>query len=431
MLDLPDELPTGWVMTPLGELLVQQERKRAIVATEKYVRLGVRWYAEGPFMKDAVVGSDVKGRHLFRVRSNDFIYNRLFAWKGSFGVVPEEMDGCFVSNEFPVFTAHPAKATAEFIWRWFSLPAVWKAVENKSSGSTRTSRLRFKEEDLLKLAIPLPPLLEQQTITLVLRAVQRAAQATTKVIDAAHQLKQSLVHHLFTYGPMPFAEAERVLVKDTEIGTVPEYWQTVPLGEVVTETQYGLSQRGEAQGRYPILRMSNLAEGQVTTQDLQYVNLEDQEFKKFRLNRGNLLFNRTNSIELVGKTSLFGLEGDFVFASYLIRLALKTSRILPDFLNYYLNAAATQTRLKSLATQAVSQSNINATKLRGLTISLPPLGEQQRIASSLRAIDKKIAVEEKRRHSLEALEQTLLHNLMTGKVRVHPVQCQVAAEEAP
>jgi type I restriction enzyme S subunit len=229
MLDLPDELPSGWAMTPLGELLIQQERKVAVVATEKYVRLGMHWYGDGPFTKDTVVGSEVKGRHLFRVRAKDFIYNRLFAWKGSFGVVPEEMDGCFVSNEFPVFKTNPTKAIPEFIWRWCSLPGVWKAAEDQSSGSTRTSRLRFKEEDLLKLSIPLPPLLEQQAIAGVLGTVQQAMEATKKVVEAARQLKQSLLSHLFTYGPVPFDQADQVPLRETEVGLIPEHWEVASL----------------------------------------------------------------------------------------------------------------------------------------------------------------------------------------------------------
>ena len=91
------------------------------------------------------------------------------------------------------------------------------------------------------------------------------------------------------------------------------------LAQVVVQSQYGLSVRGGQEGRHPILRMNNLQEGTVVAEDVQYVDLAAAEFAKFRLNSGDLLFNRTNSAELVGKTALFELPGDCVFASYLIR----------------------------------------------------------------------------------------------------------------
>jgi type I restriction enzyme S subunit len=167
--------------------------------------------------------------------------------------------------------------------------------------------------------------------------------------------------------------------------------------------------------------MSNLADGSIRTNDLQYVNLSRDEFEKFRLRRGELLFNRTNSYELVGKTSLFDLEGEFVFASYLIRVVPDAERLHSRFANYYMNTDSSQARLKLLATRAVSQSNINATKLRGFIVPLPPLEEQGRIADVLATADEKVRKEEARIAALDALFQTLVHNLMTGKVRVKVV----------
>ena len=207
-------------------------------------------------------------------------------------------------------------------------------------------------------------------------------------------------------------------LKETEIGLVPESWRVVDLGDAIVETQYGLSQRGEASGTFPILRMNNLNGGRISTVDLQYVNLSDDDFRKYKLNCGDLLFNRTNSFELVGKTSLFDLEDDFVFASYLIRVVPHPDRLVPAFSNYYLNAGMTQARLKGLATRAVSQSNINATKLRGLRIPLPSLEVQREIAASLQVVDRKLESEEARKNGLDALFSTLLYHLMTGKLRV-------------
>ena len=151
---------------------------------------------------------------------------------------------------------------------------------------------------------------------------------------------------------------------------------------------------------------------------LQYVELDDRTLTKFQLAPGDLLFNRTNSFELVGKTALFELPGDFVFASYIVRLQLDSNRLDPRLAYYYLNMTATQTRLKFLASRGVSQSNINASKLKDLEVPVPPLPEQWEIAAQLAAVDAKLAAEEARRAALAARFQSLLHHLMTGKVRL-------------
>jgi type I restriction enzyme S subunit len=209
---------------------------------------------------------------------------------------------------------------------------------------------------------------------------------------------------------------------------VPEHWEVVRLGETIINTQYGLSLRGSTNGKYPILRMNNLIEGSINTSDLQYVNLELEQLERFRLNKGDILFNRTNSFELVGKTSLFALEGDFVFASYLIRIITNKMRLTPWFLNYYFNWDETQRRLKLLASRGVSQSNISATKLKGFVIPLPPLPEQHQIAHILTTVDNKIEAEQQRKSALQTLFQTMLHLLMTGRVRVKDLEVN---EDAP
>lgn len=266
--------------------------------------------------------------------------------------------------------------------------------------------------------IPLPPLPAQRVIAGILSTVRRAIEASDAVIEAARELKRSLLEYLFTYGPVPVDEAETVDLVPGDIGIYPDHWQPARLSEVLTDTQYGLNDRAKSDGMYPILRMANMADGRVLTQDLKWVDLDDDTFEKYRLKRGHLLFNRTNSQELVGKTSLFEIQGDFVFASYLIRLIPDQQSILPEFLNYYMNWDRTQSRLRAIATRGVSQSNISASKLSRLKVVLPPLKDQELVCEVLSQIDEKLDAEAKRKSALEAMFTSLLHQLMTGKVRV-------------
>ena len=104
--------------------------------------------------------------------------------------------------------------------------------------------------------------------------------------------------------------------------------------------------RGEQDGKYGILRMTNQVAGRISTREMQFVDIGEDDFEKYRLRYGDILFNRTNSFELVGRTVIFDIEGDYVFASYLIRLTTDEQRLNPFYLNHLLNWDDSQRRLK-------------------------------------------------------------------------------------
>lgn len=137
-----------------------------------YQLLGVKWYGEGPFFRETVLGKDSSATQLFRVCEGDIIFNRLFAWKGSFGVVPKELDGCYVSNEFPVFTIRDkSKTSAEFVKYYLRCPTIWSIAERLSTGTSSTSRNRFSVEDFLAVPFPKLTLIEQAKFVEAISAV--------------------------------------------------------------------------------------------------------------------------------------------------------------------------------------------------------------------------------------------------------------------
>lgn len=99
----------GWDPTPLSELLTPISRAEPVLPTKEYRLLGARWYAKGLYVKDVKLGSAIRADRLYRVKHGDFVYNRLFAWKGSFAVASQHDDGCYVSNEFPCFAVDEKK----------------------------------------------------------------------------------------------------------------------------------------------------------------------------------------------------------------------------------------------------------------------------------------------------------------------------------
>src|SRR5438128_2657154 len=147
----------GFSTVPLAELLVPVSRQEDILPEKVYPILGAHWYAKGLYVKDVKPGSAIQADKIYRVEKGDFVYNRLFAWKGSFAIVLEENNNCYVSNEFPCFEVNQAKVDSRYLWQYFSRASIWNNALGLSSGGTPTSRNRLKEEKLLTMKIPLPP----------------------------------------------------------------------------------------------------------------------------------------------------------------------------------------------------------------------------------------------------------------------------------
>jgi len=200
---------------------------------------------------------------------------------------------------------------------------------------------------------------------------------------------------------------------------LPSGWTMKTLGETLEYVQYGLSMPAFEQGTYPMFRMSNFENGLVTDNNLVYVELSDNEASKFLLEKGDILFNRTNSAALVGKTGIFLLPGEFVFASYLIRLRVNREVAHPEYINYVLNDPSIKQLLARLATPGASQCNINPTTLQAKVVfPLPLLAEQKRIADTLQAWDDALALQNRKLLQLRKRKDGIAQGLLSQHKRM-------------
>ena len=168
----------------------------------------------------------------------------------------------------------------------------------------------------------------------------------------------------------------------------PKGWEIVTIGDVVTEVRYGTSKPAVEGGKYPYLRMNNLtADGHLDLNELKYIDIPDDEIEKCVVRKGDILFNRTNSIELVGKTAVFDLPEDMVIAGYIIRVRLN-ERILPEVFSQYMNLEALKDILRSMAKGAVNQANINAQELQSIKVYIPDMGLQKQFIEMKEQVDK-------------------------------------------
>jgi len=164
---------------------------------------------------------------------------------------------------------------------------------------------------------------------------------------------------------------------------LPEGWIVAPLQDLAENLQYGTSQRADKNLKdgVPVLRMGNIRDGKIDGRrsSLKLIDPATEDIPRFTLRRGDILFNRTNSPELVGKAAVFDLEGTVIFASYLVRITCDERLVLPEYLCAWINSPWGRRWARTVRTDCVSQSNINATKLRTMPVPLPPLDEQREI----------------------------------------------------
>lgn len=219
--------------------------------------------------------------------------------------------------------------------------------------------------DLAWYEFHLPPIEEQLRQVARLDAIRNVREACTLAVNAGARVRASLAH---------FCETESC------------GYPALSIGELVEEMQYGVSCRPETSGSIPLLRMGNLRDGILDTADLRYTEASEINCGRDLLNTGDVLFNRTNSLDLVGKAALFDLEGSWAFASYLVRLVPRIAVVMPEFLVAIINSAPVRARILANATKGVSQANVNTTNLANVKARIPPLAMQQQIVEALRQV---------------------------------------------
>jgi Restriction endonuclease S subunits len=158
----------------------------------------------------------------------------------------------------------------------------------------------------------------------------------------------------------------------------------VAFGEVVITVQYGCSALAKAEPPgVPILRMNNLQDDGWNLSDLKYIELSENHLETYRLYPGDIIFNRTNSKELVGKCEVFRETGDWVFASYLIRVRTNDNQLDPQFASDFLSTYTGRLQIDRLSRQIIGMTNINAEEIREILIPLPPLPKQHELVAAM------------------------------------------------
>ena len=290
----------------------------------------------------------------------------LISWSASLGVY-EWNRGKALLNQH-IFKAVFDKLDVNKKYFVFAVKYNLKEMEKRTHGATMK---HITKKDFDNVLVPFPPLNKQQEIAATLDKLQSIITHRRTQLEKLDLLVKARFVEMF---------GEPIL---NEKG-----WNMVTIGDIVTEVKYGTSKPAVEGGKYPYLRMNNLTyDGHLDLTNLKMIDIPDSEIEKCIVHRGDVLFNRTNSIELVGKTCVFDKDEDMVIAGYIIRVRLK-SIMLPIVLSYFMNTDALKKKLRNMAKGAVNQANINAQEFKSMNIYLPPIELQTQFADFVKQVDK-------------------------------------------
>lgn len=262
----------------------------------------------------------------------------------------------------------------------------WTAGTNKA-----VMGLTLNKATLLEKEIPLPDINEQHEIATKLDKIDALIAERQQQLELIDQAVKSRFVELFGVYPLN-----------------PKGWETATIRDIVTDVRYGSSRPAVDGGKYPYLRMNNITYGgELDLTDTKRIDIPDNELDKCTVRRGDVLFNRTNSKELVGKTCVYNRNEMMVLAGFVIRVRV-TERILPEFLSAFLNTDFSKRMLLGMCKAAIGQANINAQEMQDIGIYLPPTELQRQFVQFKEQTDKSKLAVQKGLQELEILKKSLM-----------------------
>lgn len=273
----------------------------------------------------------------------------------------------------------------DYFYHLFSAKDWTKGTNRAVMGTT------LNKATLGAVSITVPPIDEQRRIAAVLDKVSDLIAKRRQQLDKLDELVKSRFIEMFGVYPAN-----------------PMGWEIGTIRDIVTEVRYGSSRPAVDGGKYPYLRMNNITYGgELDLSDTKRIDIPDNELDKCTVRRGDILFNRTNSKELVGKTCVYDRDEMMVLAGFVIRIRVK-DRILPEFLSAFLNTDFSKQMLLGMCKTAIGQANINAQELQNIGLYLPPVELQRRFVQFKKETDKSKLAIQKSLEKLETLKKALM-----------------------
>lgn len=420
-----DELPKGWASSQLSELVVSgglctdgdwvESKDQDPDGEIRLIQLAD--IGDGMFLnKSSRFLNEFSGERLniTKLNTDDILVARMPKPLGRACMFPKVKYTACTVVDILIFRSGSKCISHKCLMHFINSPQARVRMEQLSSGSTRK---RISGGNLKKLNFPIPPEKEQKRIANKIDALFVRSENTKETLDSIpallEQYRQSILIAAFRGDltkdwreqnsvelskPLKALRKERLALAKTDVqkdkinniyGTtdtqefsIPATWKFVQLRKLAPEFSYGSSKKSQSSGAIPVLRMGNIQRGEINWEKLAYSS-DEKEIDKYKLEPNDILFNRTNSPELVGKTAIYRGEKPAVYAGYLIRV--RPYEILnPEYLNYCLGSQYGRDYCQAVKSDGVSQSNINAQKLASFKVPLCCPEEQLLIVEKIR-----------------------------------------------
>lgn len=435
----------SWQPTKLSDFLTERNGR---IKYEEANGLGLQRVKKIDFSGAIHLDSETDTKtDMIRVKSGDLVISGINAAKGAISVYEGDED-VLATIHYSSYEFDPDKISVDFLKWFFKSSEFSDLLKEQIPGGIKTE---LKPKHILPLKVCLPKLPEQMSLAARLNDI-RFEQLKLEH-EIAHQqsllgkLKQAILQEAIQgkltadwRAANPDVEpasqllkriqaekarliAEKKLRKEKPLPkitpseipfAIPEGWEWCRLGSIAIDVSYGTSQKAhlEAEG-VPVLRMGNItSDGTLSYSNLKYVSPKIRDLPRLFLESGDIVFNRTNSYELVGKSAVFRNEKPFTLASYLIRVRLFES-LVPEYTAYFINSEICRTEfIEPDVIQQNGQANFNGTKLKTIPIPLPPLAEQAAIVERVEALMTtcralETEIEQSRTHAAHLLQAVL------------------------
>ncbi len=441
-----DELPEGWERANLAEVcepIVQVNPERTPKRKFKYVDISSINNGSHEIVETKeFIGEDAPSRARKPIKSGDVLFATVRPYLKNIAQVPSELDGQVASTGFCVLRAGP-KIDPRYLFRFVLAD---EFVQHVTEAQRGISYPAVTDRDLYSSLIAYPPFPEQhrivEKIERLLAESRTAREALDRVPALLKRFRQTVLAKAFR-GELierdPSDEPASMLLErireerrwkwdephgspavalragkagdsataarttkgakgkkyvepeppDTsDLPELPEGWCWAIVGDVIDLLQYGTSVKADSNEKsgIPVLRMGNIQDGQIDVSDLKFIDPAKDDIPKYLLTRNDILINRTNSPELVGKAAHFDADGNYIFASYLIRLLVNPKAILPQYLVWVINSEIGRRHIATVKHQVAGQANINSQNIRDMPVPLAPLAEQRRIVAKIETL---------------------------------------------
>ena len=353
-----------------GAFLKPNKRPYLLGPAEDADLVGMRLYGLGPFHRELKSADKIRKKTHFVIHENDVIYNKLFAWKGSFGIVSADLDGMYVSDKFPTYELDGSQIDQRYLKWYFHCPELWSKAERVSTGSAAISKLTLNPPRFLELTIPAPPLEEQRRIVRVVdRMATRIAEAQGIRSSISAQTDALFLSYVDTLAKKCFGEFESK--------------QLIDCVDANRGISYGIVQTGKPfPSGVPTLRAGDLRQCQVNTTDIKEVDPSiEAGFRRTRLEGAEVLLRIRGGYGEVAVCPPEMVGGNV--SREIAVIPVIADELDSEFVMFMIAAPSSQDFLRSHV-RGTAYVGLNLRDVRRLVIPTPPIDRQKRVVSALK-----------------------------------------------